>query len=207
MSTQQNTKKRKLRLGTKVTLCVALVQIPFFALAALLHIHTMQQNYLTNIEWRAQALAQTLQARAADLSSYSPEMQRSLGLNVECQVLLERNAAEFGVTDTVFVNTHEEGLANLAEGDVDAYFNDQAILLAMIARSEDPTAFDLTERLFTYEPYAIGLPRGDEDFRLLVDRSVSQQLRSGHALSLFAQHVGRPDRAVRAFFMLSALPE
>jgi PAS domain S-box-containing protein len=88
-----NERGRTLRLGSKVTLCVALVQVPIFALAAVLYIREVRQDYLATVAWRSQALARPLQKRAADLSGYPAKMQRTLGLNVDCQDLLESNIA------------------------------------------------------------------------------------------------------------------
>jgi PAS domain S-box-containing protein len=62
-------------------------------MAALLHIRQVRQEYLETVELRSHALAQPLEARAANLSGYSAEMQRTLGLNVDCQLLLQKNRA------------------------------------------------------------------------------------------------------------------
>ncbi|MBT3201932.1 MAG: PAS domain S-box protein, partial [Phycisphaerales bacterium] len=91
MSEQAPKRSTRLHLGTKVTLCVAIAQIPILALAALLHIREVRDDYLSTVELRSLAMASPLQKRAADLSGYSPEMQRTLGLNIDCQVLLDDN--------------------------------------------------------------------------------------------------------------------
>ena len=123
------------------------------------------------------------------------------------ELWLQEAAPRMGVTNVVLVGSHNEGLDKLGAGEIDAYFADQAILIGLISASEQASDFVLTSRLFTHEPYGLALPRGDEDFRLLVDRSVSQQLRSGRTLELFAEHLGRPTPAIGVFYELSALPE
>jgi len=91
MDNKINKRNSSLKLGTKVTLCVGIVQIPIFIIAAILHIQTIRDDFLETVKWRSQTIAQSLQGRVADLSSYSPKMQRTLGLNVDCQVLLDHN--------------------------------------------------------------------------------------------------------------------
>jgi ABC-type amino acid transport substrate-binding protein len=65
----------------------------------------------------------------------------------------------------------------------------------------------ISRRAFTHEPYALALPRGDEGFRLIVDRALSHLYRTGAILNLFERHFGRPDASVKLFYLVSALPE
>jgi PAS domain S-box-containing protein len=81
----------RLRLETRVTLCVALVQVFLLVLAGILHLRAERRNLLSTVEWRSRALARSLQKRVVSLSGYSPEMQRTLGLTIDCQVLLGDN--------------------------------------------------------------------------------------------------------------------
>ncbi len=82
------------KLWTKVVLSVALVQIPLFILATLMYIQEVRNEYLNTVRWHSLTLSQQLQKRAANLSGYSYEMQRTLGLNIDCQYLLNDNIAE-----------------------------------------------------------------------------------------------------------------
>jgi len=82
------------KLWTKVVLSVGLVQIPLFIVAAFLYIQEVRNDYLDTVGWQSLTLSQPLQKRAADLSGYSPEMQRTLGLNIDSQSLLNDNIKE-----------------------------------------------------------------------------------------------------------------
>ncbi len=82
------------KLWTKVVLSVALVQIPLFILATFLYVQEVRKDYIEKVGWHSLTLSQQLQKRAADLSGYSPEMQRTLGLNIESQSLLNDNIKE-----------------------------------------------------------------------------------------------------------------
>ncbi len=60
------------------------------------------------------------------------------------------------------------------------------------------------------EPYALAMRRGDEDFRLAVDRALSQIYRSGAIVPIFNKTFGdkaRPSQILQTLFSVSALPE
>ena len=49
--------------------------------------------------------------------------------------------------------------------------------------------------------------RGDEDFRLLVDKTLSRLYRTGRIDGIYEQHLGKPDKATREWFRQFAEPE
>ena len=63
------------------------------------------------------------------------------------------------------------------------------------------------DRLFTHEPFALALPRGDDDFRLVVDRTLSGLYMSGEFTDLYQQWFGDYDANTRTFFMWNTLGE
>ena len=65
----------------------------------------------------------------------------------------------------------------------------------------------MLDRLYTNEPLALGLARGDEDFRLLVDRTLSRIYRSAEFSDFYGKWFGTPDESVMTFFRQSALAE
>lgn len=109
--------------------------------------------------------------------------------------------------DMVTVDSHDEGLRQVADGTLDAYFADQSILLGLVARSADPGVFVIGERTYTHEPYGLALAKGDEEFRLLVDRSLSRVYRSLEFAPIFTRYFGRPARSVISVYLMTALPE
>ena len=58
-----------------------------------------------------------------------------------------------------------------------------------------------------YEPIALASVRGDEDFRLLVDRVLSRLYRSGEIGVIYTKFFGEPDASALEFFRFVALPE
>jgi ABC-type amino acid transport substrate-binding protein len=120
---------------------------------------------------------------------------------------LERQRMEATV---VLLDSHEDGLAKLEAGEIAAYFADQGILIFLISRSKTPDNLRLGEGQFTLEPYGLGLRRGDSDFRLAVDRSLSRLYRSGEVERIFKNNFGAnatQSELLRALYVISALPE
>jgi ABC-type amino acid transport substrate-binding protein len=105
------------------------------------------------------------------------------------------------------VKDYATGLQRLAEREADALFGDRAILLDAAKRGPSAGSMVLLDRYFTRETVALGLPRGDEDFRLFVDRSLSRLFRSKDIGPLYEAHFGKMDKGALTFFELIALPE
>jgi ABC-type amino acid transport substrate-binding protein len=106
--------------------------------------------------------------------------------------------------------THLEGLAMLDAGKISAYFADRSILVFLIKQSKAPDKLRLAENYLTVEPYALALPRGDEDFRLAVDRALSHIYRDGEIATIFAQTFGgkaKPSGIVKTLYVIAALPD
>jgi len=120
---------------------------------------------------------------------------------------LERHGIDATV---VLVDSHEDGLAKLEAGEIAAYFGDQAILIFLAAGSAAPDKLKLGQGQFTLEPYALAMRRGDDDFRLAVDRALSNIYRAGEAGLIFKNNFGAkavPSELLRALFIINTLPE
>lgn len=112
--------------------------------------------------------------------------------------------------EVVPVASHDEGLEKLLAGEIAAYFGDQAILIFLATRSDAAEKLKLSDKQFTHEPYALALARGDDEFRLLVDRTLSHLYRSGRIDQIFTSTFGKnakPSDALRAVFLINGLPE
>jgi ABC-type amino acid transport substrate-binding protein len=112
--------------------------------------------------------------------------------------------------DVIPAKTHAEGLAMLDEGKISAYFGDRAILLSLMASSKDPGKLRLADAYLTIETYALALPRGDEDFRLEVDRALSHIYGSGEISAILTHTFGAnfgPEPTLRMIYLISGLPD
>lgn len=118
----------------------------------------------------------------------------------------ETGIAGSAEAEIVPFESHESGIAAVETGEIAAYFADRAILLGLL-RGREGDALVLAEKSFTQEPYALAIPRGDEDFRLALDRALSRLYRSGEMLAIVRRHFGPPPPEVTLFYQWAALPE
>jgi ABC-type amino acid transport substrate-binding protein len=116
-----------------------------------------------------------------------------------------------GITATVTpVTTHAEGLAMLDSGKLSAYFADRSILWVLQASSNAPDRLLLADQYLTIEPYALGLPKGDEDFRYEVDRALSGIYRSGEIVPILTHTFGdrfQLNPMLQSLYLLAAIPD
>src|SRR5262245_12230368 len=95
------------------------------------------------------------------------------------KALNERLKADVISATVVPVATRDEGLAKLEAGELDVFVSDRTLLLAMAPKAKDPKAISLLLDDLSFEPYAIVLPRGDDDLRLAVNAALAKLYRSG----------------------------
>lgn len=98
------------------------------------------------------------------------------------------------------VADYRSGLQQLLDGKVDVFFGERSVVLGALNDSEREDLVVL-DRLFTHEPLALALARGDEDFRLLVDRSLSELYASSAFGELYKQWYGEFDDKARTYFL------
>ena len=88
-----------------------------------------------------------------------------------------------------------------------ALFGDRPVLLDAAQRGPGAGELLVIERSFTREPIALAMRRGDDAFRLLVDRNLSQLYRSKDIGALYTTWFGTPDVGTLEFFQSVALPD
>jgi len=97
------------------------------------------------------------------------------------------------------------GVREVADGKADAFFGERTVLLDAIKRDASAGELEVLDRYFDHTPLSFALSRGDEDFRLLVDKSLSHLYRSGKVAEVYTQFFGKPDDAAIAQFDRNAL--
>jgi len=113
--------------------------------------------------------------------------------------------------EVVPVPSATEGMAMLDKGEVDAFSSDQVVLIGQVIARDSGKQYFLSQELFSFEPFALAVKRGDVDFQLIADRALSQLNRSGQILAIyrkwFARFAEKPTMALRALYQLNATPE
>jgi len=106
--------------------------------------------------------------------------------------------------------THAEGLQMLDSGKVSAYFADRSILWVLRANSKAPDNLRLADAYLTIEPYALGLPKDDDEFRFEVDRALSGIYRSGEIAQILERTFGgnfQLSPMLQSVYLISAIPD
>lgn len=89
------------------------------------------------------------------------------------------------------IETHDAGMQLLNEGKVDGYASDRTMLIGQVLRSEDRTKYAISRDVFSFEPYALMLRRGDTEFRLVTDRALANLYRGARIRRLYHDWFGR----------------
>lgn len=120
---------------------------------------------------------------------------------------VRRQLQALGVIATVItVASNEAGFEAVVQGKADAFFSERMVLNNLLTRHGQENAVQLVERIYEYAPVSMVLPRGDEDFRLLVDTVISEMYRSGEIEQAYRSHLGGATESIRRLFKLYALP-
>jgi ABC-type amino acid transport substrate-binding protein len=98
------------------------------------------------------------------------------------------------------VADYRTGLRQLLDHKVDVFFGERSVVLGALSDQERKDLVIL-DRLFTQEQFALALARGDDDFRLLVDRSLSRLYASSGFGELYKRWHGEFNERTRTYFM------
>jgi polar amino acid transport system substrate-binding protein len=110
------------------------------------------------------------------------------------------------VATLITVDTTADGLELIAKGKADAMFSER-MMLRNLLDSRYPTGnLVLLERIFEYAPTAMAVPRDDEDFRLLVDTTLSEMYRSGEIEQAYDKYLEGASETTKKLFKVYALP-
>lgn len=107
----------------------------------------------------------------------------------------------------VDVPNYAAGLKAVADRQSSGLFGDRAILLDAVLHDSTLSDLGVVDRLFTLEPVALALPRGDDDLRLLVDQALGQRYHSADFWPEYIKWFGKPDASDMLFFGWTGLPE
>ncbi|WP_420349043.1 amino acid ABC transporter substrate-binding protein [Pelagibius sp.] len=123
---------------------------------------------------------------------------------------LRRALSEAGIgAEVVAIASHEAGRDALESGEIAAYFADRAILIMLAREAAEPADLVLSQRFFSYEPYALALRRDDGDFRMEVDRALVKTYRTPTITEIYEANFGkaRMSELLRAMYTLQSLPD
>jgi ABC-type amino acid transport substrate-binding protein len=112
--------------------------------------------------------------------------------------------------EVVPVDSTNEGMVMLERGQIDAFAGDQVALIGQIISRGGRKLYSLSSELFSFEPFALAVPRGDADFQLVADRVLSHLNRSGKIIGIYKKWFGsfgkKPPTGLEALYQLNSTP-
>jgi len=90
------------------------------------------------------------------------------------------------------IDSHDEGMDLLNAGKVTGYASDRAMLIGQVFRNANAqNEYTMTSTTLSFEPYAMMVPRGDTEFRLLADRALASIYRGARIRRIYQIWFGR----------------
>jgi ABC-type amino acid transport substrate-binding protein len=125
------------------------------------------------------------------------------------ETVLRNILQKLGISaDVVTYDSYQAGAGALKANEIAVFFGDRGILVDLLRQANDEQ-LKLGDLMLSAETYALGLRRDDEDFRLAVDRALSQIYSSKELTHLIRDNFGNrpPGPILESLFLASALPE
>ncbi len=98
---------------------------------------------------------------------------------------------EFDV-DLQLITSHDEGMELLNDRKVAGYASDRAMLIGQVFRNANAkNQYAMTRSSLSFEPYAMMIPRGDTEFRLVADRALASLFRGARIRRVYHNWFGR----------------
>ncbi len=112
--------------------------------------------------------------------------------------------------EVIAVGSTQEGMDMLERGQVDAFAADQVVLIGQVIARGGRKLYSLSRELFSFEPFALAVTRGDADFQLVADQVLSQLNRNGKILEIYKKWFGsfgeEPPPALGVLYQLNSTP-
>lgn len=110
------------------------------------------------------------------------------------------------VVQLLAVEDYDQGVELIRSGEADAFFSERMFLQHYLKTHSATEQLQVLPRIFESVPVALGVPRNDENLRLLVDTALSELYRSGELERLYTEHLGKPGETEQALLKVYALP-
>ena len=142
-----------------------------------------------------------------DLAGKSVAVVSGTTTIVTLEKILEKMSID---AEVIPVTSTSQGMTLLERREIDALAADQVVLMGQVITRGGRGRYVLSRQLFSFEPFALAIPRGDADFQLVADRALSQLNRSGEIAAIykkwFSSFGEEPPDMVKALYQLNATP-
>jgi glutamate/aspartate transport system substrate-binding protein len=87
--------------------------------------------------------------------------------------------------EIVKVKDHSQAMLNLEQGRADAYVSDDVVLYGLKSAAKNPDDWEVVGPYFSYDPYGMMIPRNNDDFRLLGNKTITRLIQSGEMETIY----------------------
>ena len=131
--------------------------------------------------------------------------------NTTTIVALEKTLERLKVeAEVIPVTSTSQGMNLLETGEIDALAADQVVLIGQVISRGGREQYALSKHFFSFEPFALAIERGDADFQLVADRTLSRLYRGGEIVKIYKQWFGsfgeEPPDMLKAMYQLNSTP-
>jgi len=131
------------------------------------------------------------------------------------QVEIDTKKIKIKGGEIVKVKDHSQAMLNLEQDRADAYVSDDVILYGLKSASKNPDEWEIVGPYFSYDPYGMMIPRNNDDFRLLGDKTITRLIQSGEMEAIYKKwfepgptNINYPlSNRLKENFLLIALPD
>ncbi len=147
---------------------------------------------------------------ATQLAAFAGKRVAVLSGTTTEKVLREALARRKVQAEVVTIASRAEGVRLVEQAQVDGFASDRTTLIGAIAQLPDRGRFQLMDEDLSVEPYALALPRDDQDFRVAVNRVLAGLYRNGGIRAIYDRSLGPlgpPSLLLNATYFIQAVPE
>ena len=87
--------------------------------------------------------------------------------------------------EIVKVKDHSQAMLNLEQGRADAYVSDDVVLFGLKSASKNPDEWEVVGPYFSYDPYGMMIPRNNDDWRLIGNKTIAKLIQTGEMLAIY----------------------
>jgi ABC-type amino acid transport substrate-binding protein len=111
--------------------------------------------------------------------------------------------------EVIPVTSTSQGMNLLDSREIDVLAADQVVLIGQVVARDGRERYVISNQMYSFEPLALAIPRGDADFQLVADKALSRLYRSGEIVEVFNVWFGifgeEPPDMLKALYQLHAL--
>jgi ABC-type amino acid transport substrate-binding protein len=158
--------------------------------------------------------AALLSLKSAEVEGISDLMGKKVAVvkdTTTMDILKKTLRKEASDAEIIPVDSASAGMDLVIKGKVAAFSSDQIVLIGLVVTHKDPKQFAVTDKVFSFEPFALAVRQNDAEFRLVANRVLSRLSRSSEIITVYRQWFGKYIKEVpallEALYVLNATPE